>query len=256
VKVRLGRTPEGVEFGLWSTALQNPAPTLVVLSGTIEEALSARYLQAGSILAPKGYLSVSIDLPCHGNQARPDRPFGLQGWADRAAGGEDFIGEFNERLSTVLDHLITVGLTDVSRIASSGTSRGGFLAIQYAAQDKRVRCAVGYCPVTDLLGLDEFVTIKRSSSDAEKLQLASYISDLVEIPIFIVIGDRDTRADTDAAIGLARGLSGTAARLKLPGKVALHVLPEARGHATPEVGARLAAEWIHSTLAERPPSRM
>ncbi len=204
-------TAGGVPYGLWGTIPTSPAPTLVILSATIEQAFSTSFLEAGAILAdpPSNYLCVSIDLPCHGTHDYPGARDGLRGWADLAVAEHDFVADFNARLHEVLDDLVADGLTDEDRIAVSGTSRGGFLALRYTAFDPRVACGVGYAPVTDLRQLTEF-EIAESVPFVDELSLAAHLDPLVGRPVFIVIGDRDVRVGTDSAIQIARMLSAAA----------------------------------------------
>ena len=112
-KVLLMHTPDGIEFGIWgNTKRERPAPTLIVLATTIENTLnSAYYRRCGNQLTKRGYLCISINLPCHGDQRVDGAPEGLPGWSHRAARGSDFVAEFNNRLSKVLDHLVKQGIS-------------------------------------------------------------------------------------------------------------------------------------------------
>ena len=156
-KVLLMHTPDGIEFGIWGNAKrERPNPTLIVLATTIQNTLnSAYYRHCGNQLAKRGYICVSINLPCHGDQRVEGEPEGLSGWSYRAARNSDFVSEFNIRLSKVLDHLVKQGVSDPEKIAACGTSRGGFLALHGAIHDPRVKCVVGFAPVTDLSVLHE-----------------------------------------------------------------------------------------------------
>lgn len=240
-------TPGGVEFGIRGTPTTKPAPTLIVLSGTIDDALlNPAFTQAGKFLAPQGYLLVSIDLPCHGEPLKEGFS-GLVGWAERAKTGDDFAQEFNKRMSEVLDQLTAEGLTDPERIAACGTSRGGFLAIRFMAHDKRVKCAAGFSPVTDLRRLSEF-GIAASVPFVAEMSLEGHVEELKGKPVFIVIGDRDERVGTDSAIQFARKLSAAALKADIPSEVALHVLSQPEGHTTPEGGDLIGARWIYKIL--------
>jgi dienelactone hydrolase len=241
------KTPGGVEFTLWGDMTKRGAPTLIILSGTADDTLlKPTFLQAGRFLGPQGYLCVSIDLPCHGSQARPGFS-SLAGWAKRAAAGEDFAEEFNKRMSEVLDYLIAEGLTDPQKVVACGTSRGGFLAIRFMAHDKRVKCAAGFAPVTDLRQLREF-DVAKSVPAVDTMNLEAKTDALVGRPVFIVIGDRDERVSTDAAIRFCRALSAAAQKADVAGGVALHVLSQPKGHTTPDGGDLLAARWIHKVI--------
>ncbi len=233
------KTTDGVEFGIWGRIDNTPQPTLIVLASTVDETLSSPYFrQCGNQLAREsGWLCVSIDLPCHGTQQRDGEPGGLRGWRSRVEHGEDFVKAFNRRLSSVLDHLIDNGYSDPKRIAACGTSRGGFLAVHFAASDRRVGCVAAFAPVTDLAKLSEFKGIEDNAM-TQQLSLAMQTDNLTKRSVWIVIGDQDQRVSTDSAIGLARQL--TAAKCA----VELHVMPEPRGHTTPKGAPAMAARWI------------
>ena len=244
-----GTTPEGIEYGLWGTLNGQAAPTLFILSGTIEGTLeNPTYRQCGSLLAEHGYLCVSIDLPCHGTQARHGEPTGLSGWSHRAARDDDFVAECNARLSGVLDHLITIGVTVPDQVAACGTSRGGFLAIHFAAHDFRVKCVVGFAPVTDLAALSEFRAIPQHPL-VGKLSLVNQADKLAGRPVWIVIGDRDDRVGTNHAFEAISRLNAVARQRNIPSRTELHIISEPRGHTTPSnYRIKPPAEWIHRQL--------
>jgi dienelactone hydrolase len=248
------KTPDGVEYGTWGVLAKKSAPTLFMLSGTIEGTLGEPYFrQCGNELAELGYLVVSIDLPCHGTQAIKGEPAGLSGWGHRVGNNEDIVAEANARLSKVLDHLIETGLTDPERVAAAGTSRGGFLAIHFAAHDPRVKCVAGFAPVTDLAALTEF-RAKQEHPLVGKLSLRNQAEKLAGRPVWIIIGDVDERVGTHHAVELASRLSALAKEKKIASNVELHVMSEPRGHTTPKGASTLAADWVHGHLAETPQS--
>lgn len=241
----IAETPSGVRYGLWGKASPQPAPLLIILSATIEESLGrAYYRQCGNALAgDHGFLCVSIDLPAHGPQQRADERAGLEGWRDRADRGEDFVAANNARLRDVIEHLIATGQADPARIAACGTSRGGFMALQFTAFDSRVKCAAAFAPVTDLTALREFKGAEGNSLVAS-LALRNQAAALATRPVWIVIGDRDARVDTDAAIAFARAVTATALAQNANPQTELHVLPEPNGHTTPAGAPEAAAAWI------------
>jgi dienelactone hydrolase len=243
------KTPGGVEYGMWGNPTTRPAPTLFMLAGTVESTLEKPYFrQCGNELADLGYLVVSLDLPCHGDQSIEGEPAGLSGWSHQVGQNVDFVAASNARLSEVLDHLIATGLTDPNRVAAGGTSRGGFLAIHFAAHDRRVKCAAGFAPVTDLAALSEF----RSRTEhplVAKLNLTNQTEQLAGRPVWIVIGDRDERVGTQHAIELASRLSAVAKERNIASNVELHVMSEPRGHTTPQGSSSIAADWVHRHLS-------
>src|SRR5690606_27398840 len=125
-------TPDGVRFGVWPERPQRPAPTLFVFASAIGDSLGSSYFrQAGQQLAERGWLCVSLDVPCHGEDVRPGES-GLSGWRVRCLAGTDFVEAMNERARKVLDYLIAERWADPDRIAALGTSRGGFIAVHFA----------------------------------------------------------------------------------------------------------------------------
>ena len=249
LSIRRGTTPDGVEYGLWGKLTTQPAPTLFILAGTIDGTLETpTYRQCGSELAEHRYLCVSIDLPCHGTQAREGEPAGLSGWSHRAAKNDDFVAECNARLSSVLDHLIKTGITNPDQIAACGTSRGGFLAIHFAAHDARVKCAVGFAPVTDLAALSEFRAIPEHPLVA-RLSLINQADRLAGRPVWVVIGDRDDRVGTNKAFEFLNRLNAVAREKNIPSQTELHIISEPRGHTTPaSYRLKPPANWIHRQL--------
>jgi len=241
-------TPGGVEYGWWGKETNGPTPILFVLSGTIEQTLSSAYFrQSGNELEELGYRCVSIDIPCHGKQTVEGESSGLKGWADRAGKGDDFVAESNERLSDVLDHLIDTGVADPEKIAICGTSRGGFLAIHFAAHDSRVKAAAGFAPVTDPAALGEFTNVQDHPM-VKQLSLVNQADNLAGRPVWIVIGDQDERVSTAAAIEVAASITAASRAQQVDSKVELRVMPEPGGHKTPVGSASAAAEWIHRQI--------
>lgn len=248
-ELRIAETPSGVRYGLWGRETSAPAPLLIILSATIEESLAEDYFrQCGTALAlESGYLCVSVDLPAHGQQQRSDERRGLEGWRDRTDRGEDFVADNNARLRAVVDHLLATGTADINRIAACGTSRGGFMALQYAAADPRVRCVAAFAPVTDLMALREFSGANANPLVAT-LAVRERAADLATRPLWVIIGDRDARVDTDAAVVFVRTVTAAALATGANPQAEIHVLPEPAGHTTPAGAPEAAAKWMLSQI--------
>jgi dienelactone hydrolase len=241
------RTPDGVDFAILGDKPAAPAPTLFIFALDARGTLASDvYRRAGNRLAPKGFLCVSVDLPCHGAQHRPDEPKELAGWRHRVDAGEDPMADLARRVKSVLDYLIAERYSDPERIAACGTSRGGFSALHVAAADPRIKCVAAYSPVSDLKALREFKGAEQSPL-VKQLAVANHADRLAGRAVWIAIGDQDQRVDTDASIALARALSTAAARKKLPRHVELHVTP-ADGHNTPADAPQQSAAWITRIL--------
>ena len=242
--VELHKTKAGTEFATWGPLPDQPKPTLFILASTMESALGSPYFrQCGNQMADAGYLLVSVDIPCHGKQHRPPEPTGLSGWAYRCEQGDDFVADNNRRLSQVLDELIAGGQTNPDYVGVCGTSRGGYLALQFAAHDPRVKGVAAFAPVTDLTVLNEF----KSRSKNEMVQSLSMIRNADKLagrPVWIVIGDRDVRVGTDEAIAVARRITQAGLEKGGPSQVDLHVIAEPKGHTVPKGSTDVAAKWF------------
>ena len=237
------RTSDGVDFKILGAPPKSPAPTLFVLALDAERTLAdPLYRRCGNQLANQSFLCVSVDLPCHGQERRPDEPEGLAGWRKRVDDAENPMTELTSRLSKVLSFLIEQKMSDPERIATCGTSRGGFAALHFAAADERVKAVAAYSPVTELVALREFQDLAKNTA-IEELNLQHHSKRLAKCPIWIMIGDRDQRVGTDQAIQFARALSISAAAQNLPSAAELHVCPS-NGHHTPAGAEEQSAAWI------------
>ena len=238
-------TESGVKYGVWGYPVERPAPVLINLGSTIDDILSRAYFrQSGNELAEQGYLSVSIDIPGHGDQHRAGEPDGLKAWRYRADRNGNFVTKNNQRLTEVVDHLISTGVADPNRIAVCGTSRGGFLALYFAAHDPRVKMVAAFAPATDLLVLREFDGADEVSL-VHELATEKLADHLRGKSVWISIGDRDERESTEEAITTARAITHAALRRGESSQVELHVSPEPKGHTTPQGAAAMAAAWIY-----------
>jgi len=244
-------TGEGLRFGIWPKKPAQPAPTLIVLSGKLEETLSSAYFrQSGDFLAKEGVLLVSVDLPCHGAEVRKGEPAGIAGWRTRLVAGEDVMADLAARLRKVLDHVIKTGMADPERIAALGTSRGGFSALHFAATEPRVKSVMAFAPVADLANLREF----KGAEDhpmVKKVALNHLADALAGRAVWVVIGDRDDRVNTDSIITFARTATHAALAKKVSPLVDLHVIAEPKGHTVPAGYAEIGANWLRPKLVKK-----
>ena len=84
--IQIRRTPDNVRFGLIGEVDNSkpPSPTLFVFAHGIEEMQRAPvYTQVAEILAKRGWISVVVEPPCHGEDVRPGEPVQLDGWRHR-----------------------------------------------------------------------------------------------------------------------------------------------------------------------------
>jgi dienelactone hydrolase len=201
------------------------------------------------LLAARGFLCVSLDLPCHGKDNREKFANPLAGWRTRMENGQALIPEFAKKCANVLDYLIAEGYTDPKRIAACGMSRGGFIALHVTARDPRIRCAVAFAPVTNLLALGEYRGMEHSDL-VNSLSLANSADKFVGRPIWICIGNQDHRVGTDEAIAFTRAVVKATSTPGMRALIELHVtpshLPDPKS-SPKEAAARLAKGHSFST---------
>lgn len=200
--VNVLESPSGVRFALLGEAGERPAPTILVFGGGMRAGLEGRSGTMCWILARHGFLAVALDSPCHGEDQRPGEPYGLAGWRDRLEKGEEFLADFLKKTSSVLNHLIRQRVTDPDRIVAYGPSRGGFLALHFAAAEPRIGTVVAFAPVTDLLALREFQGT-RVKAAARSLDVMALAPKLAGRRLFIQMGHNDLRVGGRHAIDFA-----------------------------------------------------
>ena len=220
-----------------------PAPLLLLLASTGEDTLAVEpYCRVGRLLSARGWNVVSLDLPCHGTDRRASEPPELAGWAARTAADEDIVATFQERVNDVVEHLISTGVADSTRIAAAGTSRGGFMACHATAGNPRIRSVAVFAPVTNLAALREFAGLEDNQM-VRRLALVNAVERLADRAVWITIGNADDRVDTDKAVALARALARAATALGLPPRITLQVLP-VPGHVSLAEWHDQAVTWL------------
>lgn len=214
-------------------------PTIVTLAMSGEQSLNPGWGDTALALVDRGWLAVSIDLPAHGADVRAGETSDpLSNWRIRIQNGEDIVETFTDKLTAAFDYLIATNLSDPSRLAAAGTSRGGFMAIHAAARDSRIRAVAAFVPVTDLTALLEFRGMDGNAL-TNRLKLTNEAPRLRHTPIWIVIGDNDTRVSTARCWEFARAVG-------LP-PVEMHTGPYPE-HGYPATAPREAADWIADRL--------
>jgi len=243
--VRLA-APNGTRFAIVGMKAAKPAPTLLIFAGSIEQTLDAKfYPLATKLRQERGFLLVTLDLPGHGADRREGEPASIAAWRTRMEKGERVIQDFVAKVPPVLDYLVAEGYADPARIVAAGTSRGGFIAFHVAAADARIKAVVAFAPVTDLLALSEF-TGMQDHAEVRALAAERLAARLAGRPIWMCIGNHDTRVDTDRAIHFTRRIVECAVAAGTRPDIELLVQPTA-GHQIAPDSHEKAAAW----LAER-----
>ncbi len=249
--MRLLKTADGTHFGLFAEKPTAPAATLFIFASGIDEMGSDPtrfYTVTGRDLAKDGWLYVVLDPPCHGYDRKEGEPAALNGWAHRVKSGQDLMGPFVKRCVAVLDELIAEGYTDPDRVAASGTSRGGFCALHFAAGEPRVRAVTGVAPVTNPLALSEFNGV--SEEQAKSINIDSLADRLAGRIVWLSIGNDDTRVSTDDCVSLARKLVTTKRRLNPEMKVipVELIVGPSEGHRAIDEAYRLESAFLRKHI--------
>ena len=238
-----GVTASGERFAIVGEKPAAPAPTVFLFAGEMGASLTEQRYVDGWRALGAGVLKVSLDLPAHGaDQRSAEKPVSLASWRSRMDKGEDVVESFTRRARAVLDHLIAERYTDPNRVAAFGTSRGGFMALHFAAADSRIANVAAFAPVTDLLALREFheMSPDHAARAANATQLAGRLFDR---GLWIVIGSTDHRVETRSAVDFVlRIVEAAEARGRRPA-VEFHLLPT-DGHRLPDSSYPTAARWL------------
>jgi dienelactone hydrolase len=236
----LRHTDAGTALGILPPHGGGPAATVLVIVSPLDALADEPYCRLARRLHGRGWNVASLDLPCHGDQRRADEPEGLEGWAARTGAGEDFVAPFCRQARDVVDHLVSAGIADPSRLAVAGTSRAGFLAFHAAARDPRLAAVGALAPVSDLRTLTEFAG-QDDNPLVARLALLQAVDALADRQAWIAIGHADQRVGTDKVVAFADALTAAGQARGLRDQVTLRIFP------TP--GHRSFPEWHDEAAA-------
>lgn len=172
-----------------------PAWLLISTGGDWQTSLfSEPYRLTADAFVANGHFALSFDTPCHGQRTEP---YGeqIEGFRHALSHGDDPFERFVGDAAVVIDDCIRQGIVSPGNIAVCGASRGGYMAFRLLAADPRISRAAGFAPVTDWRCLREFEEI-RDTEPVRSLRLHQYIDRLAGKPVFLAIGNRDTRVST------------------------------------------------------------
>lgn len=254
LRMQLRRSSTGVPYGIIQreTLSRTPAPTLFIVANTFDAMQKELvYTEVARLLAPQGWVSVILEPPCHGEDARDDEPGQLDGWRYRIEHDGPFLEAFNARATAVLDELIQQKLTDPNRVAACGTSRGGFVAYHFAAAEPRIRAVAGISPVTRLNALREFSTTEHPEK-VEPFNAIHLAPKLTGKAVWLSIGNNDARVNTDDAIAFTRAVVNASAAAASPdARIPVDLfVARSSGHSKVDQAHELLAGWLQDQLPE------
>jgi dienelactone hydrolase len=186
----------------WPIVVRTPAklaarPALLVnLAWDRRTSLDGDYYRiVPDVFLAAGHRVAAFDMPNHGERA--DRHgSGLVGMAAAIADGNDVFRDVRAAGRALVDWAVREGLCRTTDVLVCGTSRGGLAALHVMAGDERIAACAAICPVTYLPALSEFAALAGNriieESNAEVLVPA-----LAARPVFLAMGERDPRVDSD-----------------------------------------------------------
>ena len=243
--MRVMQTSENTRFGLFGEKPDAPRPTLFVFATSVDDMGKLHvYSEAGRLLAKHGWLYVTVDPPCHGHDHREGEPAHLAGWAHRTKSGENLTKPFVDRCVEVLDYLVKQGYTDPKQVAACGTSRGGFCALHFAANDSRINAVACVSPVTNLLALREFNGV--TAEQVRSQNVFAIAEKLRKTAVWLSIGNDDQRVGTHHCVKAADRFQATRSQQR-PGATVAPVelvIKPTNGHQPVKDAYSLAAQFV------------
>ncbi len=144
----------------------------------------------------------SLTLPCHDENFEAD--VGIERWKKSWDDGIDPLSPFFELVANVIEDLIERKWIDPTKLAVSGLSRGGFIAIHVAAKVPQISHILAFAPLTTLQTIEEFSPIKE---DIAHLDLVHLKDKLHHQTHRYYIGNRDIRVSTESCFNYVKALT-------------------------------------------------
>lgn len=169
------------------------------------------YDDDAQFLANRGYLVLQVNYRGSGGRGHAFEQSGYLQWGTRIQ--QDIIDG--------LDHAVTLGLADTTRVCSYGASFGAYSAMMLAArQPARFRCAVGLAGVYDLKMMHSkgdvadyaygrnYLRRAIGNSDAElAANSPAALAANIQAPVFLAHGERDERTPIAQANAMRAALT-------------------------------------------------
>ncbi len=193
-----------VRFYVLNPEPNHIAPDPLLLISLAKDGISSLtqepYATIPQAFVAKGHRAASFDLPSHG-QRIDEHGEALIGLRNAYLSGHDPFSTCVHDARILINHGIDTGLARPGRIAVTGTSRGGYMAMRILAAEARVAAAAAMSPVTDWRHLDEF-SGHVSDDCLARLQLDCFAAQMAARHVLLVIGGADDRVGTDKCVRL------------------------------------------------------
>lgn len=172
-------------------------PILLLTFGTHRHSVFTTFPTHFASIRPfleEGHRVLSFDIPNHGERVN-EHGSDIPGLRDAFLHGEDPFHLFIEDAEAVITFCLENGLVREGRIAVSGSSRSGYLALRLIAHDPRIQAGAVFSPVTDWRELREFSEVQ-NLPEIEKLRLSRYLDGFIGKYLFLIIPYHDIRVNT------------------------------------------------------------
>lgn len=194
----------------------------------------------------------SFTLPLHGPKFNNIE--GMSRWAEAILEGNDLIETFLTQAEENIHFLIQNGSIDPNKIAISGLSRGGLIAMHLACRLPKVQTLLLFAPLLHLEDLNEFQGLK-DHPFVSPYKIEKVLPLMVDKQVRLYIGNRDVRVQTKKSIHFIEQLVELMYKNGVRSPPAELILSPSIGHkghgTSPEV-FNAGSEWIKTILLGKP----
>ncbi len=237
---------------------QQPSPACLYLTASWHDSLCHSELgKFADFLFQQKTNVLSVDLPFHYKGCSYDAA--ILKWKEKALEGEPCIQPYARSIAQSLIIMEERGLLDLSFISFAGLSRGAYAALYILHELKALRPQLS--PPTILFA--PLTTLTSSIYAVENLDADFFPIPKPMPPLFLSIGNNDTRVDTDKALhfyrqytehALQRSEIHDAQDIRSDcADTTLYIHPSIgfKGHGTPDFIFKTASEWLQTRMLQK-----
>lgn len=226
-----------------------PLPAVFYFALHAEESLGlAPYNQPVTFLARHPMRIFSLSLPGHDQGIPPNQS--LKSWASSLAHNHNIVESFLEKALAALHFLEKKGALLPKKVASSGLSRGAFIATHLAARTEIISHILGFAPLT-ALSYAESLSEAWDSPILKSLDLDRTIPQIIGKKVRFYIGNHDTLVGTERCFQWIHTLCQASYDQKIRSpQTELILYPSIghKGHGTPKEIFHQGALWLKTEL--------
>ncbi|PCI78591.1 hypothetical protein COB21_00445 [Candidatus Aerophobetes bacterium] len=237
---------------------QGAMPALIYFSISAKDSLCLPPFNSPATLLNLSKIRIfSFTLPFHGDMGAshnqpghvsPEKAIGA--WADAFARNEDPLKPFISEINLAINTLHAQGSISTGKLFIAGLSRGAFIATLLAATNPLINHVLGFAPLIDLSGTQEFSALKESSA-LKEYDLRNLTEQIYSKNFRFYIGNADARVNTRKSFDFIYACTKKALSHKIrsaPFELIVYPSIGRDGHGTPEPIFSSGAKWIESFL--------